>query len=67
MVLKRDIVLDGVVSGVEIIGNSWEFGRDGVNLFNEGSDATFLTQLTNSEFRAANASSDLFVGEAHLF
>ena len=61
-----DVVFDGVIGHVEVVGERREFGGDSINLLDEGRDAGLLTKSSDSELCRANTSCQLAVREAVL-
>jgi hypothetical protein len=66
MIVKGDVVLAGVIRGVEVIGVTGEFGRNGVDLLDEGCHIGFKTESSNGEFVGPEALGDLSVRETEL-
>ena len=56
-ILELDVMFDGIVGGVEVVGKRWKFSGDGIDLLNKGRYTSFLTKPANGEFGGSNAAS----------
>jgi hypothetical protein len=59
-------VLDGVVSGIEVVSECRKLGCDCVNLFDEWGNAMFFAQAANCELVRADTQCQLTIREAKL-
>ncbi|KAF3384345.1 hypothetical protein F1880_003105 [Penicillium rolfsii] len=66
MVVKLEIVLRGIVSEVEIVSHSREFGSDSIDLLDNGGDASLNTHAAHSQLVGAQELSELSVRETKL-
>lgn len=66
VVLERDVVLGGVVGGVEVVGERGELGSDRIDLLDERSNAGILSKSSDSELVGTKELGDLSVRESKL-
>jgi hypothetical protein len=59
-------MFDRVVRSVEVVRERGEFGRNRIDLLNEGEDAMFLAQAAHGEFVGAETDGELAVRKAEL-
>ena len=64
MIIEIDIVLGSIIGGVQVVGVTWEFGSDSVDLLDPRGNASFDSKSSDSQLVGVEGFGDLSIRES---